>query len=59
MSFEVRKGEDDGVVDPQYAELFANSIATAETVLIPEAGHMLNDEKPKEVADQIETFISS
>ena len=52
-------GEDDGVVDPQYAELFANSIATAETGLIPKAGHMLNDEKPKEVADQIETFISS
>jgi pimeloyl-ACP methyl ester carboxylesterase len=46
-------GESDRVVPPVYGPAFAEGIAGANLITIPEAGHMIIAEKPAEVAAAI------
>ena len=43
-------GDSDKVVAPAYAHAFKKAIAGAELVVIPEAGHLINLEKPDQTA---------
>ncbi len=46
-------GESDKLIPPVYAQAFQRGIAAAEIVLIPEAGHVVAFEKPKDVIGAI------
>ena len=46
-------GDSDKLIVPEYGEAFANRIRGAELVRVPEAGHMVNLEKPDAVLDAI------
>ena len=52
-------GEDDAVIDPRYAQMFSALIPGAERATVAGAAHMLNDERPKDVAALIERFIGA
>jgi pimeloyl-ACP methyl ester carboxylesterase len=43
-------GDSDRLISPVYAQAFKKAIAQSELVVIPEAGHLLNLEKPNETA---------
>ena len=47
-------GDSDKVVAPAYAQAFKQGIAGSELVVIPEAGHLLNFEKPDQTAAALE-----
>jgi len=46
-------GDSDRLIPPVYAHAFKKGIAGAELVSIPEAGHLINLEKPQAVAEAI------
>ncbi|HKV05356.1 MAG TPA: alpha/beta fold hydrolase [Candidatus Acidoferrales bacterium] len=46
-------GQSDKLIPPVYAQAFQRAIAGADLVLIPEAGHLVPFEKPKDVAGAI------
>jgi pimeloyl-ACP methyl ester carboxylesterase len=46
-------GEGDKLIPPIYAQAFQKGITGSDLVLIPEAGHMVAFEKPKDVASAI------
>ena len=46
-------GDSDKLIVPEYGEAFAKQIRGAELVRVPEAGHMVNLEKPDAVLDAI------
>ena len=52
-------GSDDGVVPPSYARRFAEAIGDCKTAIIPGASHMLNEEKPHDLAAEILTFVKA
>lgn len=52
-------GADDGVMPPSYARRFAEAIGDCKTAVIPGASHMLNEEKPDQIASAISTFIDT
>ncbi|HUO92730.1 MAG TPA: alpha/beta hydrolase [Rhizomicrobium sp.] len=47
-------GDSDKVVAPAYAHAFKKAIAGSELVVIPEAGHLVNIEKPEQVATALQ-----
>ena len=49
-------GDSDRLIPPTYAHAFKKGIAGAQLVSIPEAGHMVNAEKPDAVAAAIATL---
>ena len=52
-------GEDDAVVDPAYAKRFDAGIGgPTETFLVPGAGHHADWDRPAEVAERVEAFLS-
>ena len=51
-------GERDRVIPPSYAERFARGIGSAADVLrIPRAGHLVDLDRPEELAQAIEAFL--
>jgi pimeloyl-ACP methyl ester carboxylesterase len=50
-------GASDGVCSPRYADAFRAAIPHAEAVILPDAGHQLQAERPAEVAALVEGFI--
>jgi pimeloyl-ACP methyl ester carboxylesterase len=48
---------EDGLIPPAHCDYYATHIAGARKVEVPEAGHMLPWEKPKELATLIHDFI--
>jgi len=50
-------GEEDKMTPLRYSEYLAQHIPKAELITIPEAGHMVQLEKPDEVADTLESFL--
>jgi pimeloyl-ACP methyl ester carboxylesterase len=50
-------GADDRMTPPRYSEHLASSIKRAELVVIPDAGHMVMLEKPKQTAAALASFI--
>lgn len=51
-------GADDHMTPLRYSEHLVSSIKRAELIIVPDAGHMVMIEKPKEVASAITSFIS-
>ena len=51
-------GADDRMTPLRYSEHLVSSIKRAELIIVPDAGHMVMIEKPKEVASAITSFIS-
>ena len=49
-------GDSDKVVAPAYAHAFKKGIAGSELIVIPEAGHLVNLEKPDDVAKALARF---
>lgn len=49
-------GKSDGLVPPSYIELWADSIADSQVVMLDEAGHMVHLEQPQATADAIISF---
>ena len=52
-------GEDDGIIPQSYAEMFASLMPDANTHILPEAAHMVVDEKPERVVKLIENLVAS
>lgn len=50
-------GADDRMTPPRYSEVLASSIRRAQLMVIPDAGHMVMIEKPKEVAAVLTLFV--
>jgi pimeloyl-ACP methyl ester carboxylesterase len=50
-------GADDRMTPPRYSEVLASSIRRAQLMVIPDAGHMVMIEKPKEVAAALSPFV--
>lgn len=53
----VISGEDDKMTPPRYAQFLADKLPHAELRLIPETGHMLMLEKPRQVAQLLREFL--
>jgi len=51
-------GESDKIASPGYAEAFRQRIAGAEVALIPEAGHLPNEEQPARLAEAVLPFLA-
>lgn len=51
-------GENDRLTPPRYSQYLADNIPNSEIVIIPEAGHMVQLEKPDQVANAIADFVS-
>jgi pimeloyl-ACP methyl ester carboxylesterase len=51
-------GADDRMTPLRYSEHLVSSIKRAELIIVPDAGHMVMIEKPKDVASAITSFIS-
>ncbi|MFP6891916.1 MAG: alpha/beta hydrolase [Nitrospinota bacterium] len=52
-------GEEDLMTPPKYSRYLAEKIPTADLRLIPEAGHMVMAEKPRQVGETIHGFIQA
>ena len=50
-------GRADGIIDPAYAQEFANAIAGARVVLIDKAGHLPHLENPEAVGTLVRDFL--
>lgn len=50
-------GENDQLTPPRYSQYLADHIPNAKITIIPEAGHMVQLEKPEQVAAAIQGFI--
>jgi pimeloyl-ACP methyl ester carboxylesterase len=51
-------GRADGIIDPAYAQEFANSIAGVRVALIDKAGHLPHLENPEAVGTLVRDFLS-
>jgi pimeloyl-ACP methyl ester carboxylesterase len=51
-------GDSDKVVAPAYAHAFKKGITGSELVVIPEAGHLVNLEKPDQTAAALQRLAS-
>ncbi|MBT4515169.1 MAG: alpha/beta hydrolase [Chloroflexi bacterium] len=51
-------GASDGIIPPTYAERFAASMPNAAVHVVPDAAHMVVDEKPDHVAGLIESLLA-
>ena len=52
-------GESDGVIDPDYGRVYAQSLPNAHFELIPEAGHLPQIEQPARLLKVVEEFADS
>jgi pimeloyl-ACP methyl ester carboxylesterase len=52
-------GDGDRMTPPRYAQYLVEQIPQAQLKVIPEAGHMLQLEKPRVVADEMQVFMAS
>ncbi len=50
-------GDGDRMINPVYGEAFASAIPNTELVVVAEAGHLVNYEKPDAVVDAIATLV--
>ncbi len=50
-------GEQDRLIPPVYAEAFDRAIENTQTVVVPDAGHMLPHEQPTAVSDALLHFL--
>lgn len=50
-------GDHDRVAPPVYADAWKEQVSGARVVIVAGAGHMLNTEKPKEVAAAVQQFV--
>jgi pimeloyl-ACP methyl ester carboxylesterase len=52
-------GASDGLCPPDYGRDFQAAIPSAELVTVPEAGHMVPTERPRQLVELIERFVGS
>ncbi len=51
-------GQDDQLTPPRYSQHLADHISKAELQILPQAGHMVMLERPKQVAEALEHFLA-
>jgi pimeloyl-ACP methyl ester carboxylesterase len=52
-------GSEDRMTPPRFSEFLAKSISGSQIVIVPDAGHMVQLEKPDEVAGALAEFLTS
>jgi pimeloyl-ACP methyl ester carboxylesterase len=52
-------GEDDRLTPPAVAEVLRQGIAGARAVVVPDAGHMLAQERPEPFYAELEAFLTT
>ncbi len=52
-------GENDKLIRPVYGDTFKAAIGNSKLQILPEAGHLVTQEKPKQVVDAIAASVKS
>jgi pimeloyl-ACP methyl ester carboxylesterase len=50
-------GEQDRIINPAYADMFASGITGAKIAMVSNAGHLPQLEQPEKVIEEIEDFL--